>query len=92
MDFDLTKEQKIIQKAAREFAKGEFTAVARDLDINETYPAEIVKKAKELDLVGLFIPEEYGGPGCMADRGAVIWSRPWCWKNSGKLIRESVSS
>ncbi len=63
MDFDLTKEQKIIQKAAREFAKGEFTDVARDLDINETYPEKIVKKARELDLIGLFIPEAYGGPG-----------------------------
>ena len=61
MDFDLTKEQQIIQKAAREFARGEFPAVARDLDINEAYPAEIVKKARELDLIGLFIPEEYGG-------------------------------
>ena len=56
MDFNLTKEQQIIQKAAREFAKGEFTAVARDLDINEAYPTEIVKKARELDLMGLFIP------------------------------------
>jgi len=31
MNFDLSKEQKIIQKAAREFAKGEFTNVARTL-------------------------------------------------------------
>ncbi|GAB6908361.1 Acryloyl-CoA reductase (NADH) [Desulfosarcina cetonica] len=63
MDFDLTKEQKYIQKAAREFAVGEFTDVALDLDINGTFPADIVKKAKALDLIGLFIPEEYGGPG-----------------------------
>jgi len=77
MDFDLTKEQKIIQKAAREFAKGEFTDVARDLDINETYPAEIVKKAKELDLVGLFIPEAYGGPGCGYLEQAMVLEEFW---------------
>ena len=63
MDFDLTKEQKDIQKAAREFALGEFRDVAREFDINETFPEKIIKKARELDLIGLFIPEEYGGPG-----------------------------
>ena len=63
MDFDLTKEQKDIQKAAREFALGEFRDVAREFDLNETFPEKIVKKARELDLIGLFIPEEYGGPG-----------------------------
>ncbi|MBW2583490.1 MAG: acyl-CoA dehydrogenase family protein [Deltaproteobacteria bacterium] len=77
MNFDLTKEQKIIQKAAREFAKGEFTDVARDLDINETYPAEIVKKAKELDLIGLFIPEAYGGPGFGYLEQAMVLEEFW---------------
>ena len=77
MDFDLTKEQKIIQQAAREFARGEFTDVARDLDINEIYPAEIVKKAKELDLVGLFVPEEYGGPGLGFLEQAMVLEEFW---------------
>ena len=63
MDFDLTKEQKDIQRAAREFALGEFRDVAREFDLNETFPEKIIKKARELDLIGLFIPEEYGGPG-----------------------------
>ena len=51
MDFDLTKEHKDIQKAAREFALGEFRDVAREYDLNETFPAEIVKKAREIDLI-----------------------------------------
>jgi alkylation response protein AidB-like acyl-CoA dehydrogenase len=63
MNFELSKEHKDIQKAAREFALGEFRDVAREFDLNETHPAKIVKKARELDLIGLFIPEEYGGPG-----------------------------
>ena len=77
MDFDLSKEQKIIQKAAREFAKGEFTDVARDLDINETYPEKIVKKARELDLIGLFIPEAYGGPGLGFLEQAMVLEEFW---------------
>jgi len=63
MDFDLTTEQRDIKKAARDFALGEFVEVARDYDLNETIPIEILDKARELGFVGLFIPEEYGGPG-----------------------------
>ncbi len=77
MDFNLTKEQQIIQKAAREFAKGEFTDVARDLDINEEIPFEIVEKARELDLMGLFIPEEYGGPGLGYLEQAMVLEEFW---------------
>jgi alkylation response protein AidB-like acyl-CoA dehydrogenase len=77
MDYDLTKEQKIIQQAAREFARGEFTAVARDLDINETYPDKIVQKARELDLIGLFIPEQYGGPGLGFLEQAMVLEEFW---------------
>ena len=77
MDYELSKEQKIIKNAAREFAKGEFTAVARDLDINEEYPTEIVKKARELDLIGLFIPEAYGGPGLGYLEQAMVLEEFW---------------
>ena len=77
MDFELTREQKEIQKAAREFAKGEFTAVARDYDLTETFPAEIVKKARELGLIGLFIAEQYEGPGCGFLEQAMVLEEFW---------------
>ncbi len=77
MDYNLTKEQKYIQKAAREFAVGEFTNVAREFDLNETFPAEILKKARELDLIGLFIPEEYGGPGLGYFEQALMMEEFW---------------
>ena len=77
MDFELSKEQTIIKKAAREFAKGEFTDVARDLDIKEECPTEIVRKARELDLIGLFIPEEYGGPGLGFLEQAMVLEEFW---------------
>jgi acyl-CoA dehydrogenase len=77
MDFELTREQKEIQKAAREFAKGEFAAVARDYDLTERFPAEIVKKARELGLIGLFIPEKYAGPGCGFLEQAMVLEEFW---------------
>ena len=77
MDFQLTKEQQDIKKAAREFALGEFTDVAREYDINETVPMEIIKKAKELGLIGLYIPEEYGGPGLGFLEWAMVMEEFW---------------
>jgi alkylation response protein AidB-like acyl-CoA dehydrogenase len=63
MDFALTKEQKDIQKAAREFARGEFPERAQEFDRNETFDPAIRKKACELGFVGVFIDEKYGGAG-----------------------------
>jgi alkylation response protein AidB-like acyl-CoA dehydrogenase len=77
MDFTLSKERLDIQKAAREFARGEFTDVARDFDLNETFPAKIIDKARKLDLIGLFIPEEYGGPGLGYLEHALVLEEFW---------------
>ena len=64
MDFDLSKEQKDIQMAAIDFAKGEFDPdAALDYDQNQQFPSTIRKKACELGFVGIHIPEAYGGPG-----------------------------
>jgi acyl-CoA dehydrogenase len=77
MDFQLTKEQAYIQKAAREFARGEFTDVAREFDLKEIFPEKILKKARQLDLIGLFIPEEYGGPGLGYFEQALVLEEFW---------------
>lgn len=63
MDFELSKEQKDIQKAAREFALGEFPDRALEFDRNESFDLNLLKKTCELGFVGLFIEEEYGGGG-----------------------------
>lgn len=63
MNFELTNEQKDIQKAAREFAEGMFPDVAEECDLNETFPRALWKKACDLGFVGVFIDEAYGGPG-----------------------------
>ena len=77
MNFDLTNEQIDIKKAARDFATGEFRDVARDYDLNETFPKEILNKARELGFIGLFIPEEYGGPGFGFLEHALVLEEFW---------------
>jgi alkylation response protein AidB-like acyl-CoA dehydrogenase len=64
MDFEFTKEQMDIQRAAREFAEAEFEkSYVLELDRNHRFPWEIWKKAAALGFVGIDIPEEYGGQG-----------------------------
>jgi len=64
MDFTLSKEQRDIQKAAREFALGEFLPEkAQEFDRNETFDLNIWRKACELGFVGVFIDEKYEGAG-----------------------------
>jgi alkylation response protein AidB-like acyl-CoA dehydrogenase len=64
MDFELTKEQVDIQRAAREFAEAEFEKnCVLELDRNHTFPWEIWRKAVVLGFIGLDIPEAYGGQG-----------------------------
>ena len=63
VDFELTKEQKDLIRAAREFAQGEFVEKAQEFDREEKFDYEIWKKACELGFVGVFIDEKYGGAG-----------------------------
>jgi len=62
VDFRLNKEQEAIQKAAAEFAKGEFDReIAIEHERKHSFPYEIWKKACELGFVGIHYPEQYGG-------------------------------
>lgn len=64
MNFELTKEQKAIQKAVREFAAGEFDKdLALEHELNHKFPRELWRKACELGLVCMHYPEEHGGQG-----------------------------
>ncbi|QTA93801.1 acyl-CoA dehydrogenase family protein [Desulfonema magnum] len=64
MDFELTKEQIEIQKAVRDFVKGEFKKdVILELEEKHEYPEKIWKKAAELGFIGIHFPEEYSGEG-----------------------------
>ena len=63
MNFELTEEQQMIQDMARKFAEREIKPVAAELDRTHRHPAELVAKMGELGLMGVTIPEEYGGAG-----------------------------
>ena len=64
MDFGLSDEQRDIQKAAKEFAQGEFDPdLALELDQAGKFPESIWKKAAQLGFVGIHYPEEIGGQG-----------------------------
>jgi alkylation response protein AidB-like acyl-CoA dehydrogenase len=61
MDFDLTEEQRIIQKTIRDFATKELAPVADELDEKEEFPHQIFQRISELGLLGMLLPPEYGG-------------------------------
>lgn len=64
MNFELSDEQKDVQKAAREFAQGEFDPdVALELDERGEFPESLWKKASQLGFIGIHYPEELGGQG-----------------------------
>jgi len=64
MDFELSKTQKEIQKAVRDFAKGEFDKdLALELEKNHEFPRKIWQKAGDLGLIGVHFPEAYSGQG-----------------------------
>lgn len=63
MSIKLTEEQILIQRMAREFAETHVQPIAAEIDKNHRFPQETVKQMGELGLMGITIPEEYGGSG-----------------------------
>lgn len=63
MDFQLTDEQTMIRDVVRDFARTAVGPRAQDIDHTGTFPADLVKQAAGLDLLGIVIPEQYGGAG-----------------------------
>jgi alkylation response protein AidB-like acyl-CoA dehydrogenase len=63
MDFTLTDEQRMIQELARDFATEVLAPAAPVIDQTEEYPFENCRRMGELGLMGIDVPEEYGGTG-----------------------------
>jgi short-chain 2-methylacyl-CoA dehydrogenase len=63
LNFDLTQEQQLVRDTVREFAESRIAPVAAELDREHRFPYELVAELAELGLMGMTVPEEYGGAG-----------------------------
>ena len=63
MDFELTVDQRAIQGLTRELAEAEIVPHASDWDRDHRFPDELIPKLADLGLMGVCVPEEYGGAG-----------------------------
>jgi short-chain 2-methylacyl-CoA dehydrogenase len=63
MNFDLEQEHELVRDTVRRFALDKVAPVAEELDREHRFPYEIVAELAELGLMGMTIPEEYGGAG-----------------------------
>ena len=63
MNFELTEEQNLLQRTVREFAEAEVEPLAKEIDETCHFPRDTFRKAAELGLTGVAIPEAEGGAG-----------------------------
>lgn len=63
MDFSLTENQKLFKKTIREFCERELKPIASKIDQEEYFPFDVYKKMGQMGLMGMTVPQEYGGAG-----------------------------
>jgi short/branched chain acyl-CoA dehydrogenase len=63
LNFDLGQEHELVRQTVRDFATQRVAPVAEELDREELFPYDLVAELAELGLMGMTIPEEYGGAG-----------------------------
>ena len=63
MRLELTEEQQLVQTMAREFADSQIRPIAAEIDRDARFPHETLKRMGELGLMGMLIPESWGGSG-----------------------------
>src|SRR5919106_6372032 len=63
MDFELAEEQLMVREMTRAFVEREVKPVASRLDREGVYPSELVKRLSEMGLMGMLVPQEFGGSG-----------------------------
>ena len=68
MDFRLTEEQRLLAQSVREFAETEIRPHVREWDEAQHFPSEVVPTLAALGLMGIQVPEEYGGAGHVGRR------------------------
>jgi alkylation response protein AidB-like acyl-CoA dehydrogenase len=71
MDFELDEDQGLLRKSVREFARAEIAPNAQRWDREERFPTELVPKLARMGLLGIRIPEEFGGAGMSTQSYAI---------------------
>src|SRR4249919_2957853 len=66
MDFRLSEEQELLRRSVREFAEIEIRPHVREWDEHQHFPSEVIPALAALGLMGIQIPEQYGGAGMSA--------------------------
>jgi acyl-CoA dehydrogenase len=90
VSFSLTEEQKMIQQLARDFSRNEIAPVAEHYDKTHEYPWPVVKKAQELGLTTMSVPEKYGGLGLSLFEECLV-AEELAWGCSGVSTALSVA-
>lgn len=63
MDFSLTDHQKLIRDTVRQFMEAEVRPLVKELERQERFPLDLLKKIADVGCCGMLMPEEWGGPG-----------------------------
>lgn len=71
MEFNLTKEQELVQKMVRSFTENEVKPIAAETDCTSEYPRETIEKLFRYGVMGMCVPKEFGGGGADDICGAI---------------------
>jgi len=63
VEFELSEEHRLVQRTVREWATARLLPLAAEMDRSSRYPPELIRELGDLGLMGVFIPEAYGGGG-----------------------------
>jgi alkylation response protein AidB-like acyl-CoA dehydrogenase len=89
--YGLTEEQEFFKRTVHEFAEREILPVAHDLDEREEFPRATVAKMADLGLLGLLVPQEYGGSGA-STLDYVLGMEEISWADASHSVVMSVNN
>lgn len=90
-DLTLTDDQTMLRRMAHDFAQKEIVPVAEELDHEGKFPDKIVAKAREVGLINVNIPEEYGGLGATVFEECLI-EEELAWGCSGVSTAMTINN
>src|SRR5262245_46834688 len=92
MRLELTEDQQVLQKSIREFCARNIVPFAAKWDEEERFPTEVIAPMAELGLLGMHVPEAYGGAGMKLQDYVVALEEVACADGSVGLTMASHNS